>query len=210
MPGVPGQRVAVPFSASAEPRTTIGAQKLRRQPPSGLRRLLPGRRGFMCLALSVPTYTASPTTTGRPNVSFPNATHQTMLRPVVASQSTGGLPVWTTVARSGGATEGVGTTCDATGSQDLTPAIRLNAHSASLRNVGSSAPPSAPLGPTVPLIRCFSELRPRRYAHKAPRPPPRRCGRMARREVILARFRSRVIATFHDYAAARAAREATP
>src|SRR5215471_15339594 len=57
----------------------------------------------MCLALSVPTYTASPATTGRPYVSFPNATLQTMFRPVFVSQSTGGLPVWTTVVWSGGA-----------------------------------------------------------------------------------------------------------
>ena len=34
-----------------------------------------------------------------------------MFRPVVVSQSTGGLPVWTTVVWSGGATEGAGTTC---------------------------------------------------------------------------------------------------
>ena len=36
---------------------------------------------------------ASPTTTGRPNVWSPNSTLQTMFRPVVVSQSTGGLPV---------------------------------------------------------------------------------------------------------------------
>ena len=77
--------------------------------------------------------------TGRPWVSFPNATLQTMFRPVVVSQSTGGLPVWTTVVWSGGAPEGAGTTCDATGAPDLIPAIRLNAHSASSRNAGSSA-----------------------------------------------------------------------
>src|SRR5512145_191670 len=93
----------------------------------------------MCLLLSVPTYTESPATTGRPYVSFPNSTLQTMFRPVVVSQSIGGLPVWKTGVSSAGATEGAGATCDATDSPDLTPVIRLNAHSASLRNGGSFA-----------------------------------------------------------------------
>src|SRR5262245_22147544 len=75
-----------------------------------------------------------------------------MFRPVVVSQSIGGLPVWRTVVGPAGATwdvasdvEGAGTRCDGTRclsgrtSPDLTPAIRLNAHSASLRNAGSLA-----------------------------------------------------------------------
>ena len=62
-----------------------------------------------------------------------------MFRPVVVSQSTGGLPVWTTVVWSGDGAEGAGTTFDATGAADVIPAIRRNAHSASSRSAGSSA-----------------------------------------------------------------------
>ena len=42
-----------------------------------------------------------------------------MFRPVVVSQSTGGLPVWTTVVWNGEAPEGADTAFDATGAGDL-------------------------------------------------------------------------------------------
>src|SRR3954465_8104044 len=93
----------------------------------------------MGLVLSAPTYTVSPATTGRPYVSLPSSTLQTMFRPVVVSQSPGGLPVCSTGVSSWGATDGGGPPGESTGSPDSTPAIRFNAHSASLRNVGSIA-----------------------------------------------------------------------
>src|SRR4029450_837802 len=55
-----------------------------------------------------------------------------MFRPVVVSQSTGGLPVSATVVGGWGATEAAGTTGESTGCADSMPAIRLKAHSAAL------------------------------------------------------------------------------
>ena len=50
-----------------------------------------------------------------------------------------GLPVCSTTVWGCGAMEGAGTGGEATGSPDLTPAIRRNAHSASSRSAGSFA-----------------------------------------------------------------------
>ena len=51
------------------------------------------------------------------------------------------------------------------------PAIRLNAHSASSRSAGSFAAALSASGPTVPSVRCFPALRPRRCAHRGIHPP---------------------------------------